>query len=108
MERTTVANLARADDNTEPPHDRAPQGKKSLVHVANTEHRIRFKEVELKPKIPGASPSNWNGGGGSATPTAKTSNLAKKVNMQMEHVISGSAAAAAGGSCSRTAPFSRP
>ena len=97
-ERTTVANLARADDNNDPPHERAPQGKKPLVHVANTEHRIRFKEVELKPKIPGA-PSDGNGG--SATPTAKTSNLAKKVNTQMEHVISGSGGGAAGGSSRR-------
>ena len=104
MERTAVANLARADDNNEPPHERAPQGKKPLVHVANTEHRIRFKEVELKPKLPGASPSNGNGngnGGGSATPMAKTSNLAKKVNTQMEHVISGGGGAAAGGSSRR-------
>ena len=103
MERTTVANLARADDNNEHPHERAPQGKKPLVHVANTEHRIRFKEVELKPKIPGASPSNGNGKGhgGSATPTAKTSNLAKKVNMQMEHVMSGSGGGAPGGSSRR-------
>ncbi|KAI1789340.1 hypothetical protein LXA43DRAFT_586862 [Ganoderma leucocontextum] len=70
----------------EQPHERA-QGKKALVHVANTERRIRFKEVELKPKVPGTS----SNGEGMGTPTAKTSNLAKKVKTQMDHVMSGSA-----------------
>ncbi|TBU27093.1 hypothetical protein BD311DRAFT_666116 [Dichomitus squalens] len=65
------------------------QGKKSLVHVANTERRIRFKEVELKAKLAGApAPSK---GEGAATPAAKTSHLAKKVRTQMEHVMGGSA-----------------
>ena len=56
------------------------------MHLANTERRIRFKEVELKPKA-SSSPSNGEDAG---TLTAKTSNLAKKVKTQMEHVMSGS------------------
>lgn len=56
------------------------------MHVANTERRICFKEVELKPKQSGIAQD-------AQTPTsvAKTSNLAKKVNTQMNHVMSGSA-----------------
>lgn len=30
--------------------DQAERNKKGLAHVANTERRIRFREVELKPK----------------------------------------------------------
>ncbi len=67
-------------------HERT-QGKKALVHLANTERRIRFKEVELKPKVAGA----LSGEDAVGTPTAKTTNLAKKVKTQMEHVMSGSA-----------------
>ncbi|KAM5530680.1 hypothetical protein V8D89_015652 [Ganoderma adspersum] len=70
----------------EQPHERA-QGKKTLVHLANTERRIRFKEVELKPKVAGSSSNGEDVG----TPTAKIANLAKKVKTQMEHVMSGSA-----------------
>ncbi|PIL32628.1 hypothetical protein GSI_05332 [Ganoderma sinense ZZ0214-1] len=70
----------------EQPHERT-QGKKTLVHLANTERRIRFKEVELKPKVTGSSSNGEDVG----TPTPKTANLAKKVKTQMEHVMSGSA-----------------
>ena len=67
--------------------EHSERGKKPLVHVANTERRIRFREVELKPKQAAAEaqPS-------SAAPTAKSSSTAKKVERQMDHVMSGSAA----------------
>ena len=74
----TLLRLRAADEH----HDRS---KKSLVHVANTERRIRFREVELKPKQAGDAP------GTQAQTTAKMSNVAKKVKTQMEHVMSGSA-----------------
>ncbi|KIP05052.1 hypothetical protein PHLGIDRAFT_108704 [Phlebiopsis gigantea 11061_1 CR5-6] len=32
--------------------DASDRGKRSLVHVTNTERRIVFKEVELRPKVP--------------------------------------------------------
>ncbi|KAJ8473946.1 hypothetical protein ONZ51_g7529 [Trametes cubensis] len=57
-----------------------PQGKKPLVHVATTERRIRFKEVELKPKGEGAAPDAV------ASSTSKSS-TAKKVKTQMDHVM---------------------
>ncbi|KAH9895759.1 hypothetical protein C8Q73DRAFT_644583 [Cubamyces lactineus] len=56
------------------------QGKKPLVHVATTERRIRFKEVELKPKGEGAAPD------AAASSTSKSS-TAKKVKTQMNHVM---------------------
>ena len=74
----TLLRLRAADEH----HDRS---KKSLVHVANTERRIRFREVELKPKQAG------DAHGTQAQTTAKMSNVAKKVKTQMEHVMSGSA-----------------
>ncbi|KAI0324199.1 hypothetical protein GY45DRAFT_1289295 [Cubamyces sp. BRFM 1775] len=57
-----------------------PQGKRPLVHVATTERRIRFKEVELKPKGEGAAPD------AAASSTSKSS-TAKKVKTQMDHVM---------------------
>ncbi len=58
------------------------------MHVANTERRIRFKEVELKPKqAAGAVPD----APASSAPTAKSSSTARKVERQMGHVMSGSA-----------------
>ncbi|KAI0667383.1 hypothetical protein C8Q78DRAFT_376438 [Trametes maxima] len=57
------------------------QGKKPLIHVATTERRIRFKEVELRPKGE-ASASD-----GPAGSTSKSSTVAKKVQTQMDHVM---------------------
>ncbi|KAI8976289.1 hypothetical protein BD414DRAFT_580439 [Trametes punicea] len=56
------------------------QGKRPLVHVATTERRIRFKEVELRPKGDGAAAD---------VPPASTSKAttAKKVKAQMDHVM---------------------
>ncbi|TFK80168.1 hypothetical protein K466DRAFT_504357 [Polyporus arcularius HHB13444] len=68
--------------------EHSERGKKPLVHVANTERRIRFKEVELKPKqAAGAVPD----APASSAPTAKSSSTARKVERQMGHVMSGSA-----------------
>ena len=67
--------------------EHSERGKKPLVHVANTERRIRFREVELKPKQAAAEAQVP-----SAAPTAKSSSTAKKVERQMDHVMSGSAA----------------
>ncbi|CDO68547.1 hypothetical protein BN946_scf184998.g44 [Trametes cinnabarina] len=55
-------------------------GKKPLVPVATTERRIRFKEIELKPKGDGAATD---------VPSASTSKstTAKKVKTQMDHVM---------------------
>ncbi|KAI0776898.1 hypothetical protein BD413DRAFT_231953 [Trametes elegans] len=65
-------------DEQQPHH---AQGKKPLVHVATTGRRIRFKEVELRPKGAGAAPD--------APPasTSKASTVAKKVKTQMDHVM---------------------
>ncbi|KAI0641806.1 hypothetical protein C8Q79DRAFT_989477 [Trametes meyenii] len=57
------------------------QGKKPLIHVATTERRIRFKEVELRPK---GEASASDGPTGS---TSKSSTVAKKVQTQMDHVM---------------------
>ncbi|OSD00384.1 hypothetical protein PYCCODRAFT_1371400 [Trametes coccinea BRFM310] len=62
------------------PQQHHPQGKKPLVHVATTERRIRFKEIELKPKGAGAAPD------AQAASTSKTT-TAKKVKTQMDHVM---------------------
>ncbi|KAI9059404.1 hypothetical protein FKP32DRAFT_1657734 [Trametes sanguinea] len=62
------------------PQQHHPQGKKPLVHVANTERRIRFKEIELKPKGDGAAPD------AQAASTSKAT-TAKKVKAQMDHVM---------------------
>ncbi|RDX44316.1 hypothetical protein OH76DRAFT_1359734 [Lentinus brumalis] len=73
---------------TEATEEHSERGKKPLVHVANTERRIRFKEVELKPKqAAGAVPD----APASSAPTAKSSSTARKVERQMGHVMSGSA-----------------
>ncbi|KAI0357071.1 hypothetical protein OH77DRAFT_1451204 [Trametes cingulata] len=57
------------------------QGKRPLIHVATTERRIRFKEVDLKPKGEGAGPD------GPPSSTSKGSTVAKKVKTQMDHVM---------------------
>ncbi|RPD56792.1 hypothetical protein L226DRAFT_574142 [Lentinus tigrinus ALCF2SS1-7] len=69
---------------TEATEEHTERGKKPLVHVANTERRIRFKEVELKPKQAADAQA-------ASAPTAKSSSTAKKVEKQMDHVMSGSA-----------------
>lgn len=72
--RTYVLNYA------DEPHAHT-QGKKPLVPVATTERRIRFREIELKPKGEGAAPN---------APTVsmtKANTVAKKVKMQMDHVM---------------------
>ncbi|KAI0631639.1 hypothetical protein C8Q77DRAFT_1061265 [Trametes polyzona] len=68
---------------TETSDDQHPhaQGKRPLVHVASTERRIRFKEVEIKPKGEGAPPDGPSGS------TTKSSTVAKKVQTQMDHVM---------------------
>ncbi len=82
----TTEKLADLDRHLSEEH--SERGKKPLVHVANTERRIRFKEVELKPKqaagtVPDAPAAS--------APTAKSSSTARKVERQMGHVMSGSA-----------------
>ncbi|KAI0739596.1 hypothetical protein C8Q80DRAFT_190744 [Daedaleopsis nitida] len=71
--------LLFTESTTEEPHER---GKRSLVHVANTERRIRFKEVELRPKRAGDVPD------AQALPAVKSSSIGR---VKMEHVMSGSA-----------------
>lgn len=85
MFRTTLVahaslTVRTADEN----HDR---GKKPLVHVANTERRIRFKEVELRPKSSGDTAQADT----QASMEAKSSAAAKKAKTQIDHVMSGSA-----------------
>ncbi|KAI0366474.1 hypothetical protein BV20DRAFT_1055614 [Pilatotrama ljubarskyi] len=70
--------FAEASDDQQHQH---AQGKKPLVHVATTERRIRFKEVELRPKGEGAAPD------GPPSSTSKGSTVAKKVKTQMDHVM---------------------
>ncbi|KAI0808171.1 hypothetical protein C8Q74DRAFT_117018 [Fomes fomentarius] len=74
-------------ESTDEIHDR---GKKPLVHVANTERRIRFKEVELRPKSSGDTAPTDNQPGSAA---AKSSSAAQKAKTQIDHVMSGSAGA---------------
>ncbi|TFK85183.1 hypothetical protein K466DRAFT_664668 [Polyporus arcularius HHB13444] len=73
---------------TEATEEHSERGKKPLVHVANTERRIRFKEVELKPK---QAAGNVPDAPAASAPTAKSSSTARKVERQMGHVMSGSA-----------------
>ena len=68
-----------------PPGEHVDRGKKPLVHIATAQRRIRFREVELKPKQAGDAPV------ASLTTLAKSSSVAKKVKSQMDHVMSGSA-----------------
>ena len=78
------------------------KGKKPLVHVANTERRIRFHEVELRPK--------QDGDASQATPStiAKSSSVARKVQTQMDHVMSGSAGPTRRGRGGRKRGLTRP
>ncbi|KAI0822201.1 hypothetical protein BC628DRAFT_706257 [Trametes gibbosa] len=65
-------------------HQTHTQGKKPLVPVASTERRIRFREIELKPKGTEGESSY------PAVPTVSTTKantVAKKVKTQMDHVI---------------------
>ncbi|KAH9939669.1 uncharacterized protein BXZ73DRAFT_43460 [Epithele typhae] len=66
--------------------DGADRSKRALAHVAITEKRIRFREVELKPKSSSDAPA-----AGPPTTEAKSSNTAKKVQSQMKRVMAGSA-----------------
>lgn len=50
------------------------------MHVASTERRIRFKEIELRPKGEGA-------GQDAATGSTSKAGTAKKVQTQMDHVM---------------------
>ncbi|KAL1942311.1 hypothetical protein VTO73DRAFT_6375 [Trametes versicolor] len=66
-------------ETSEEQHGHA-QGRKPLVHVASTERRIRFKEIELRPKGEGA-------GQDAATGSTSKAGTAKKVQTQMDHVM---------------------
>jgi hypothetical protein len=45
-----VRRVFCASHTSKPASDPADSNKKGIVHVANTEQRIRFTEVQLKPK----------------------------------------------------------
>ena len=85
------------------PEEHADKGKRPLVHVATTERRIRFREVELKPKQTGDAPT-------AAVPSTapKSSSVAKKVQSQMDRVMSGSAGPARRGRGGRKRGLTRP
>ncbi|GBE85682.1 hypothetical protein SCP_0802040 [Sparassis crispa] len=57
--------------------DRGDRSRKSLVHVGSTEHRIRFKEVELKEKNSGTTSEDRH----------INSTLKKKIPETMNHLM---------------------
>ena len=82
--------------------EHADKGKKPLVHLATTERRICFREVELRPKQVGDAPS------AAPSTTAKSSSVAKKVQSQMDHVMRGSAGPSRRGRRGRKRGLTRP
>ena len=82
--------------------EHADRGKRPLVHVATTERRIRFREVELKPKQAGDAPTV------ASSTMAKSSSVAKKVKSQMDRVMSGSAGPTRRGRGGRKRGLTRP